>query len=60
MNASQDMYDVMSDGTNEGDTPDTMMSIFASYYGIQDDNSKNKLLIDSPQFDPEEYLQVRV
>jgi len=36
----------------------TMMSIFASYYGIEDDSKKNKLLIDSPQFDADEYIQV--
>jgi hypothetical protein len=38
----------------------TMMSIFASYYGIENDTSKNKLSIDSPQFEAEEYIEVQV
>lgn len=48
-----DVDDDMGTGNNN-----TMMSIFASYYGIEDDSKKNKLLIDSPQFDADEYIQV--
>lgn len=46
------------EGDADVDTGNTMMSIFASYYGIEDDSKKNKLLIDSPQFDADEYIQV--
>jgi hypothetical protein len=56
-NESDDDGDVDGEDAGAGNN-NTMMSIFASYYGIEDDSKKNKLLIDSPQFDADEYIQV--
>lgn len=39
-------------------TGNTVMSIFASYYGIEDDAKKSSLMIDSPQFDANQYVTV--
>ena len=54
-----DSYYSDNDTASQDDTGNTMMSIFASYYGIEDDNNKSKLNIDSPQFDAKDYVQVR-
>lgn len=39
-------------------TGNTVMSIFASYYGIEEDAKKTSLMIDSPQFDANQYVTV--
>lgn len=51
------------DDEDDGESGGTaMMSIFASYYGIEDKATANKSaaeMIDSPQFDPGRYVEVQ-
>ncbi len=51
--------DLVDEDVDEVEEGNTMMSIFANYYGIEDESSKHKLSIDSPQFDADQYVQVR-
>jgi hypothetical protein len=51
---------VSSENDTTADGGGAMMSIFASYYGIEDDNSRRSPgdLIDSAHFDPNAFVKV--
>ena len=55
-------YEEEEDENSESDkvTGNAVMSIFASYYGIEDDAKKSSLMIDSPQFDANQYVTVNI
>ena len=60
-NASDSYLEFDEDGDDELERSDsennhTVMSIFASYYGIEDEAKKSSLSIDSPQFDATQYV----
>lgn len=58
--SSQDSDHESGDEDNENPNDSPMMSIFASYYGIEESEADNKPkgTIDDVNFDPEAYVKV--
>lgn len=58
MLAEGNEFDDDIDEEEDKNRGNAVMSIFASYYGIEDETKKSSLSIDSPQFDANQYVTV--